>query len=355
MRRSHSSFTFPPSPLPLPFTLAPFRLTLTLPSLTLEIIVDTPTETPHGLTSDPEPNAPSLETTPGLYGAQTSAADAAVAPEPHAGGPAWGLAAAFGVWFASVGLMLVSGVLAFIIYLVIRPTAMNAEDLQRAAQSDPLLILLSVAAMVPAHLLTFATAWAVATGFGKRTFREAVGWSWGERFGFWASVGVAVALCISGILLTKLYGGQETDIDKIIASSNAARLSVAFLAVATAPIVEETVYRGLLFPPVARAAGMKWAVVIVSVMFAAVHLMQYRNNPAVIAAVTVLSFTLTWVRAHTGRLLPCFVIHAVFNGIQAVLIVAQPYLKTPAPTQPVAPQGMLLDAVTHALLALIRI
>jgi membrane protease YdiL (CAAX protease family) len=338
-------------------------LTLNLSSLTLEIIVDTPTDTPPKLTSDTEPNAPAAEetatTTPtGLYGAPetptTFAATAAATASPggRADDPAWGLGAALGVWFASMGLMVAGGLLAFIIYLVLRPTAMSAEGLQSALESDPLLILLSIGAMLPVHLLTFGVGWAVATGFGKRSFREAVGWSWGGRFGFWTCVGLAILLWLFGIGLATLFGGQETEIDKIIGSSNAARFSLAFLAVATAPIVEETIYRGVLFPPLARAAGMKWAVVIVSLMFAGVHFIQYRNNVGVIAAVAVLSFTLTWVRARTGRLLPCFAIHAAFNGIQAIIIVAQPYLKTLIPTQPTAPQttGMfLLDALARAL------
>lgn len=325
-------------------------MTLTLQSLTLEIIVDTPTETPHGLTSDTEPNAPAVETTPGLYGAQTSTADA-LSHETRADAPAWGLPAAFGVWFASVGLLVVGGVVALIVYVLLRRPSVVGGDLQRALESDPLFILFSIAAMVPVHLLTFGIAWALVTGFGKRSFREAVGWNWGRRFGFWTCVGLAVGLWLLGIALATMFGGQETDIDRIIASSNAARFSIAFLAVATAPIVEETVYRGVLYAPLQRAAGTKAAIGIVSVMFAAVHLMQYRNNLGVIAAVAVLSFTLTWVRAYTGRLLPCFAIHAAFNGIQAIIIVAQPYLKTLAPTQPVVPQGMLLDTIMRALVA----
>ncbi|HEX9917550.1 MAG TPA: CPBP family intramembrane glutamic endopeptidase, partial [Pyrinomonadaceae bacterium] len=197
-------------------------------------------------------------------------------------------------------------------------------------------------------------AWAVVTGFGRRSFREAVGWSWSERLGLWTCIGLAIVLWLFGIALATLFGGQETDVDRIIASSSAARFSIAFLAFATAPIVEETVYRGVLFAPLQRAAGTKAAIAIVTLMFAGVHFMQYRNNVGVIAAVAVLSFTLTWVRAHTGRLLPCFVIHSAFNGVQAIIIVAQPYLKSLTPTQPVVPQGMLLDAITRALV-LIRI
>lgn len=329
-------------------------MTLTFSSLTLEIIVDTPTDTPHGLTSDAGQNPPAVETpTPGSYGAQTSTGFPA-APERRTGEQAWGLAAAFGLWFMSVGLLVVGSVLALLVYVAVRRPSLNAESLQRALESDPLFILFSIAAMVPVHLLTFGAAWAVVTGFGKRSFREVVGWSWGERFGLWTCIGLALGLWLFGIALATLFGGQETDIDRIIASSNAARFSIAFLAVATAPIVEETIYRGVLYAPLARAVGANATIAIISVMFAGVHLMQYRNNVGVIAAVVVLSFTLTLVRARTGRLLPCFVIHTAFNGIQAIIIVAQPYLKMLTPTQPVVPQGVILDAITRSL-ALIQI
>lgn len=321
-------------------------MTLIRSSLTLEIIVDTPTETPHGLTSDTEPNTPAGETTPQLSGAQTSTAFAA-SPEPRTGDPAWGLTAAFGVWFASVGLLVVGNVLALLVYLAVRRPSLGAGDLQRTLASDPLLILFSVAATLPIHLLTFGVGWAVVTAFGKRPFRETVGWSWSGRFGLWTCIGLAVGLWLFGIALATLFGGQETDIDRIIASSNAARLSIAFLAVATAPIVEETIYRGVLYAPLERAAGAKAAIAIVTLMFAGVHFFQYWNNLGVVAAVTVLSLVLTWVRAHTGRLLPCFAIHAAFNGIQVIIILAQPYLKTLTPTQPSVPQGMLLDVLTR--------
>jgi hypothetical protein len=148
--------------------------------------------------------------------------------------------------------------------------------------------------------------------------------------------------------LATLFGGQETDIDRIIASSSAARFSIAFLAVATAPIVEETIYRGVLFAPLQRSAGTKAAICIVSVMFAAVHLMQYRNNSGVIAAVTVLSLVLTWVRAQHRPPAPLLRHPCRLQRHQAIIIVAQPYLKTLLPAQPSAPQGMLLDALARA-------
>jgi len=41
----------------------------------------------------------------------------------------------------------------------------------------------------------------------------------------------------------------------------------------------------------------------------------------VIAVITLLSITLTVARAVSGKVLPAFIIHLVFNGIQSVLIV----------------------------------
>ncbi|MGI9105872.1 MAG: CPBP family intramembrane glutamic endopeptidase [Pyrinomonadaceae bacterium] len=272
----------------------------------------------------------------------------AALPANHPDNPAWGILAAVSVWFGSVALLVAGGLAALAIYAGYRLQTMNFEEVMRAAQTDPLFILISVVVVLPTHLLTFGMGWVLVTSFGKRPFGEAVGWSWGAQFGFWKCAGLAIGLWLCGILLAKLIGGQETDLERIIASSNAARFGLAFLAVATAPIVEEVVYRGVLFPPLQRSGGTSAAIVIVSLLFASVHVIQYWNNLGVIAAVTLLSFVLTWVRARTGRLLPCFVIHFVFNGVQAILIVAEPYLKTLSPQSPEPPPGMIIASLARA-------
>jgi len=325
-----------------------FHLTLLSPSLKLETIVETPTDKPAALDSNSDPFNPAhrAATVPAFGGPSNGFA---ALPVNHPDNPAWGVLAAIGVWLGSIGLLVVGGVLALIVYFAVHPSSMNVEGLQRALESDPQFILFSVLATLPSHLLTFGLGWAVVTGFGKRPFGEVVGWSWGARFGFWKCAGLAIGLWLFGILLAKLVGGEPTDLERIIASSNAARFSLAFLAVATAPIVEEVVYRGVLFPPLQRSTGTGAAIVIVSLLFASVHFVQYWKNPGVIAAVTLLSFVLTWVRARTGRLLPCFIIHLVFNGVQAILIVAEPYLKTLTPASP-EPQS----AIIMLLLSLAR-
>ena len=154
-----------------------------------------------------------------------------------------------------------------------------------------------------------------------------------------------------GILLTKLIGGEPTTIDQIVNSSNASRYTLAIMAATTAPLVEELVYRGVLYSALHKAAGMLWAVIGVSVLFTLVHVLQYSNNIGVIIVISVLSLSLTLVRAFTGKLLPCFIIHLVFNGIQSAYILIQPYLPPSVPDveQKAPALVMLARSVRHLI------
>jgi membrane protease YdiL (CAAX protease family) len=96
--------------------------------------------------------------------------------------------------------------------------------------------------------------------------------------------------------------------------------------VATAPIVEESIY-AILYPALERVSGARIAVILVTLLFAVPHVPQYWPNIAVILSITLLSVALTVLRARTGRLLPCIAVHFVFNGIQSAIIVAEPYLR----------------------------
>jgi membrane protease YdiL (CAAX protease family) len=240
--------------------------------------------------------------------------------------PPWGVLAGLLTWLGSVLLLFGMAIIFLIPYL-----ALNYRGPLEALVTDKTAILLQILSAFPAHLLTLGIAWAVVTRFGKRPFWRALGFEWSERVGFWTSAGLAVGLLAFGILLTKLIGGEQTQIDQIVNSSAASRYALAILAATTAPFVEEVVYRGVLFSALQKTAGMVWAIVGVSVLFTAVHVLQYYNNLGVIIVISMLSVSLTLVRAFTGRLLPCFVMHLIFNGIQSIVIIVEPYLPQSAP------------------------
>jgi membrane protease YdiL (CAAX protease family) len=137
------------------------------------------------------------------------------------------------------------------------------------------------------------------------------------------AAGVLLAI---GFLVTNFWGGSKTQLDLLVESSIPARLATAFVAVFTAPLVEELIYRGVLYSAIERALGRGIAIFAVSLLFAGVHVFQYINNVAVITVITLLSFTLTFVRAYSGKLLPSFVIHLVFNGVQSLIIALAPFV-----------------------------
>jgi len=292
-----------------------------------------------------EPASPDnllTETYPGASGQQPSHS-AIVAMNPD--NPPWGVSQAVLVWLISVASLFFVPLLAVIPYVFYRVVVQGSSQ---GLGTDSNLIFISILGILPAHALTFLAVWFVVTNRGRRPFWQTVGWRWPKDFGPWKTIGLAVLLLALGGLITRYLGGSETQLDQIINSSLKARFATAFLAAASGPLVEELIYRGVLYSAFQRTIGMTGAVVVVSALFAGVHVLQYFNNLGVIAVITLLSVTLTWVRARTGSLLPSYVMHLVFNGIQAVILIVQPFVGKPAPdTTP--PIGFLIHSLAQLL------
>jgi membrane protease YdiL (CAAX protease family) len=280
-------------------------------------------------------SAPPVEATTGVplqsVGQEHVALTHVPAAEINPNNPPWGLAAGLLTWAGSVVLLFGMSLLFIIPYLILHSPGTTKEEIERFLTTDKTAILLQIFSAFPAHLLTLGIVWAVVTRFGKRPFWRALGFAWSERVGFWTSAGLAVGLLAFGLALTQIVRGEPTQIDQIVKSSTAARYTLAILAATTAPFVEEVVYRGVLYSALQKAAGMVWAVVGVSFLFTLVHVLQYYNNIGVIIVISLLSVSLTLVRAFTGRLLPCFVMHVIFNGIQSAWIIAEPYFPQSVP------------------------
>lgn len=227
------------------------------------------------------------------------------------------------LWLFSVLVIAVLPAIVALPYIIIHYR--GATNVGQALASDPTVLLLSVIGVFPAHAATFWVAWSLVTRRGTRPFWRSIGWSFSPKFGLLWCAGLSIVLWFLGTIITKLIGGGPTDVDVLVNSTLAVRLLLAIVASTSGPLVEEIVYRGVIYPVLEKTIGMAWAVALVSFLFASVHLYQYRNNGGVIAVIVMLSVTLTLVRAFTGRLLPCFIIHMGFNGIVSVLIVFQPY------------------------------
>jgi len=246
--------------------------------------------------------------------------------EPRPNNPPWGVGIAVGVWLLSVALIIFVPALFLAPYALTRANIGDTAELIKALSTDPLAIALQILAIIPAHLLTLGLAWLVVTEGRKFSFTKMLGWRTGGTQ-WWHYAAIIAGFFLLAVVVGSIMPQEENEMMRILRSSRYAVFLVAFMAVVTAPLVEEVVYRGLLYSALQRKLGVGLAVAVVTGLFALVHLPQYYPSVSTMILLTLLSLVLTLVRVKSDNLLPCIILHTLFNGVQSVLLIAEPYLK----------------------------
>jgi membrane protease YdiL (CAAX protease family) len=243
--------------------------------------------------------------------------------------PPWGTLAAIGVWLFSLLALFLVPLLVVLGYAFLSGTmGVSVSKNPEAFFKSPAVALLLVASTILAELLIFMLLRAVVTGRGRRNFSDAIAWRWtgaSPTAQLWTVL--ALATLVIGLELfasAAMPQNTETDFEKFVKTSREVALLVAFVAVFIAPFVEEAVYRGVLYPALARSTGMWPAVMVVSALFFLVHVPQYYGAWGGLAAILAVSVALTVLRAKTGSILPGFIVHTVFNLFGAFMMLAQP-------------------------------
>jgi membrane protease YdiL (CAAX protease family) len=98
-----------------------------------------------------------------------------------------------------------------------------------------------------------------------------------------------------------------------------ARISMmmfAALGVLVAPLVEETIFRGFLYPVIARRVGVIAGILITGILFGLMHAAQLWGGWGQIVLLVVVGVVLTWVRARTGTVAASYFVHLGYNGLQ---------------------------------------
>src|SRR5262249_17280158 len=193
--------------------------------------------------------------------------------------PPWGLGPAICVWLASVAAILILpniSVVAWLLYQRGRGLMIPAdrEQLEKLF-AQPQVVLIVVLSTMVAHLITLAIIWAVVTSLGRRPFWRAPEWIWNWENSiakFLFVVGVVVLMFAVEVVVSSLLPeSKETDFDRLVKNAGNVRVLIAFLAVFTAPLVEEWVYRGVLYGGLRRVASTGTSILIGSLLFAGVH------------------------------------------------------------------------------------
>ena len=225
---------------------------------------------------------------------------------------------------ASVALTLGVPIVFGLAYLIAKMIQTRQPPTQETLMQDVGFVLISIGSTLPAHVLTLLICWLVVTSGGKRPFLETISWGTPSRKELFYAIALAGLMTAAAIVFERLLPHRETDLEKWLKLGYSVRVMVAILAVVTAPLVEEIVYRGVLYAGIERDWGKVAGVVVVTFLFALVHAPQYWGSYAAITSILTLSLALTLLRALTGKLLPCVIAHLVYNGIQAAALLFAP-------------------------------
>ena len=119
---------------------------------------------------------------------------------------------------------------------------------------------------------------------------------------------------LSGWLITLFFGdpgGSNPLLDLVLNSQNKFALILLLITtVILAPAFEELIFRGALLPVLAAKFGRYGGIVLSALVFALAHLSVGELPP-----LFVLGVGLGILRLSSGKLLPCAVMHALWNGM----------------------------------------
>ncbi len=91
-------------------------------------------------------------------------------------------------------------------------------------------------------------------------------------------------------------------------------------AVLVAPLVEETVFRGYLYPVAARTFGVTGGILITGTLFGLMHGVQLWGGWWQIAMLVVVGIVFTLARARTGTVVASYVLHVSYNSLQVIAL-----------------------------------
>ncbi len=139
----------------------------------------------------------------------------------------------------------------------------------------------------------------------------------------WRHVFIGMGLGVSGLVIVLTvseivnqsfgpYEAPEQYALQVSSSSVLVMVLTGISAILLAPVVEELIFRSLLFQSVRRKLGLSAAMVIQALVFAYIHLEVVANPPAVVGLVA-LALWLAGSFHRTGSLVVPVVAHATYN------------------------------------------
>lgn len=131
---------------------------------------------------------------------------------------------------------------------------------------------------------------------------------------FFAGSGLALFVALSS---SKIHTTNKVPIEDLFKNQESALLLMA-MAVLVAPLVEETVFRGYLYPLVARSFGILPGILVTGILFGVMHGAQLGWTPGFVILLSFVGLVFTFARARTGTVFASYLLHLGYNSMIAV-------------------------------------
>jgi membrane protease YdiL (CAAX protease family) len=131
--------------------------------------------------------------------------------------------------------------------------------------------------------------------------------------------------CLFVIVQLKVKPEVQSAVEALTsAATTFDKVALGFTTIVLAPIAEEILFRGILYPLVKRAGYPKLALFGTAIIFAAIHV-----NLVIFIPLFVLALLLTFLYERTGNLLAPIVAHSVFNLLNFIYFLIIESQQTP--------------------------
>jgi len=215
---------------------------------------------------------------------------------------------------------------------------LTQKQLKQLVESDPRLI---VGASVVEFALIFLFLYVTLAVLRDLPFWRSLGWTKlnpdhaagkGKPWVYFlAGCGLSIFVLIAG---SKVKDTDHVPIQELFKSRTGAMLLMA-MAVFIAPLVEETVFRGYLYPVFARIisaiaqffgmdfssatrTGVASSILVTGTLFGLLHAPQLGWTLGLVSLLTLVGVIFTFARAWTGTVLASFLLHLGYNSMLAV-------------------------------------
>ncbi len=154
----------------------------------------------------------------------------------------------------------------------------------------------------------------------RLSFGRAIGWRARGHSRFqYLFLGLLLSLVVSLGATLLPEPAKRLPIDALMSQDQFSFALVALFAVFIAPVVEELLFRGFLFPVFERSHGAFVAILLTSAMFTALHGRQNAWQWQVLLGLFVVGAAFGAVRASTRSVVPSVFMHAGYNATMILL------------------------------------